>query len=53
VSPYIETDYLWEAVGNLRNAAKQPDYEKLSVLLLQIAEQVQSIHDVYFQRGPR
>lgn len=50
MSQYVETDYLWEAVGNLRNAANQPDYEPLSRLLLGIAEQVQSIHDVYFQR---
>jgi hypothetical protein len=45
---YVQTDYLWEAIGNLRNAAKQPDYKECDDDLREMAEALQLLHDTYF-----
>ena len=45
---FVKTDYLWEAIGNIRNAAKQSDYKPCDDDLLEIAETLQRLHDDYF-----
>lgn len=48
---YVETDYLWEAIGNIRNAQKQPRYKEKEADLMEIAEKLDDIHDALYKDG--
>lgn len=50
---YVETDYLWEAIGNIRNAQRQPCYKEKEAELTEIVEELDDIHDALYYRIKR